>query len=110
MASASITVRTTNTRRRFVVRYRLGGRAYPIQHGGSFPTMREARIRRDLLAGELAAGRNPRSLLEALTAPSMPARTFEAVAADYQHSRVDLAPGTAKKLQYHLNLLNAFFG
>lgn len=36
MASASITVRTTKTGRRFVVRYRLGGRAYPVEHGGSF--------------------------------------------------------------------------
>jgi hypothetical protein len=51
MASASITVRATKTGRRFVVRYRLGGRAYPIEHGGSFRTMKEARARRDLIAG-----------------------------------------------------------
>ena len=36
MASASITVRTTKSGKRYVVRYRLGGRAYPIQHGGAF--------------------------------------------------------------------------
>jgi integrase len=48
------------------VRYRLGGRAYPIQHGGAFPTMREARARRDLIAGELANGRNPAELLRAM--------------------------------------------
>jgi hypothetical protein len=30
-----------------------------FQHGGSLSTMRETRARRDLIAGELAAGRNP---------------------------------------------------
>lgn len=63
MASASITVRTTKTERRFVVRFRLGGRAYPIVHGGSFRTLKEARARRDLIAGELANGRNPAEIL-----------------------------------------------
>ena len=64
MASASITTRKTRSgARRYVVRFRRGGRYFPIEHGGSFPTMREARIRRDLIAGELAAGRNPRDLL-----------------------------------------------
>jgi hypothetical protein len=60
MASSFIVTRKTKTgERRFVVRYRLGGRTWPIQHGGSFGTMKEARARRDLIAGELAAGRNP---------------------------------------------------
>ena len=62
MPSLTITTRRTKSGPRFVVRYRLGGRAYPIEHGGSFPTMREAKIRRDLIGGELAAGRNPRIL------------------------------------------------
>ena len=60
MASSFIVTRETKScARRFVVRYRLGGRAWPVQRGGSFSTMREARARRDLIAGELAAGRNP---------------------------------------------------
>jgi integrase len=111
MASASITVRTTRTgQKRYTVRYRLGGRTYPVEHGGSFATMREARIRRDLVAGELAAGRNPRTLLDALrTAPTAVA-TFASVAAEYRTTRVDLAATTAKKLGFHLNVLNAFFG
>ena len=88
MASASITVRTTKRGRRFVVRYRLGGRAYPIEHGGSFPTMREAKIRRDLVAGELAAGRNPRILLGDArgAARAAPGRS-PAVAAEYRETR-----------------------
>ena len=60
MPSAFIVKRGEGPKRRFVVRFSLGGRAWPIEHGGSFKTDREARIRRDLIAGELAAGRNPR--------------------------------------------------
>jgi Arm DNA-binding domain len=60
MASSFIVTRKTKTgERRFVVRYRLGGRAWPVQHGGSFGTLKEARARRDVIAGELAAGQNP---------------------------------------------------
>jgi hypothetical protein len=41
MASASITTRTTSRReRRYHVRYRLGGRAYPLVHAGSFRTLK----------------------------------------------------------------------
>ena len=39
MASTSITTRRTAGGPRYVVRSRLGGRAYPIQHGGSFRTV-----------------------------------------------------------------------
>jgi len=47
----------------------LGGRAYPIVHAGSFRTLKEAKTRRDLVAGELAAGRNPAEALQALLRP-----------------------------------------
>jgi integrase len=63
VASALITTRRTKSGPRYVVRYRLGGRAYGLLHGGSFRTMKEARARRDLIAGELANGRNPADLL-----------------------------------------------
>jgi integrase len=94
MPSASITPRKTKGGgRRFAVRFRLGGRAYPVEHGGSFPTLREARVRRDLIAGELAAGRNPRDLLRTLT--EQPAtRTFQQAFEDFIASRVDVAPAT----------------
>jgi integrase len=60
MASAFIIRRHTKSGAiRYVVRYRLGGRAYPISHGGSFDRERDAKTRRDFIAGELAAGRNP---------------------------------------------------
>jgi hypothetical protein len=66
MPSLTITTRQTRTGPRYVVRYRLGGRAYPIVHGGSFRTLKEAKARRDLIAGELAAGRNPADALGAM--------------------------------------------
>ena len=60
MSSLTITTRRAKDGPRYVVRYRLGGRTYPIVHAGSFRTLREAKSSRDFVAGELAAGRNPR--------------------------------------------------
>jgi hypothetical protein len=67
MASASITRRRTKNGPRYVVRYRLGGRAYPIRHAGSFTRERDARTCRDFVAGELSAGRDPALALRTLT-------------------------------------------
>jgi hypothetical protein len=65
MASAFITVRQADSGRRSVVRYRLGGRAYPIAHGGEFSNYEGGSRWRDFIAGELAAGRNPADTLRA---------------------------------------------
>ena len=94
MASAFITRRRRPTGTSYVVRYRLGGRAYPQLHGGSFRTMKEARMRRDLIAGELAAGRNPANLLSA-SVERPQTRKFTEVAAAYRASRIDLSDTTA---------------
>ena len=110
MASASITVRTTKTGRRFVVRYRLGGRAYPVEHAGTFPTMREAKIRRDLVAGELAAGRNPRLLLDAMRQAPPAVKTFREWAEEYRASRVDLASATRDAIQVRTATLMPLIG
>jgi hypothetical protein len=96
MPSASITARKTKRgERRYAVRFRLGGRAHPVEHGGSFPTMREARARRDLIAGELAAGRNPREVLRTLI-DQPKAKTLEQVIETFIASRVDVAPATVE--------------
>jgi integrase len=81
-----------------------------VEHGGSFKTLREAKARRDLIGGELAAGRNPRLLLEALTQPSAPVRNFEQWAERYQATRIDYAAETTKNMGSHLKALNAVFG
>jgi integrase len=108
MASLAITTRQTASGLRYVVRYRLGGRAYPIVHGGSFKTLREARARRDLVAGELAAGRNPALVLRA-PAETPRTRTFSEVAEAYRASRVDFAPASALNLQSQLRTIVPYF-
>src|SRR5512134_1216194 len=104
MASVSIRRRETKSGPRFHVRYRLGGRAYPLVHGGSFKTLKEARTRRDFIAGELAAGRNPSDALRAMV-ERPPVRTFQQWAEAYRVSRVDIAAETAKNLESHLKAI-----
>lgn len=75
MSPAHIRVRVlsgprTKGEKRYDVRYRMsGGREARVEHGGTFTTLREARLRRDLVAGEIAAGRDPRAILAALRNP-----------------------------------------
>jgi integrase len=110
MASASITTRKTRSgSRRYAVRFRRGGRYFPVEHGGSFAALREARIRRDLIAGELAAGRDPREALRVLEETS-PARTFSSWAESYRSSRPDIGDETRKNMASHLKRLLPTFG
>ncbi len=94
MASASITTRNTKSGKRFIVRWRNGGRAFPLQHGGSFRTLKEARARRDLIAGELVALRDPADVLRA--AGSKPRRpdTLSMWFNRFVESRVDVGDKT----------------
>jgi integrase len=110
MASVSIRRRKGVTGARFQVRYRLGGRAYPLVHGGSFRTLKEARARRDLCAGELAVGRNPLDAIRAMTTKRPPVRTLSQVAQAWQASRVDVAPATLTSYETHLLRVEATFG
>jgi integrase len=104
MPSLTITTRRTKSGPRYVVRYRLGGRAYPVKHGGSFKTLREAKARRDLIGGELAAGRNPALVLRAMV-EAPPIRALRDWAEAYQRSRVDYADETVKNLVSHLKAI-----
>src|SRR4051812_21731442 len=88
--SAFIVTRKTKSGTRYAVRYRLGGRSYPIVHGGSSRTLREAKARRDLVAGELAAGRNPAEALQALT-DRRPERTLRQWGEAMVSSRLDVS-------------------
>jgi integrase len=100
--SAYITARATGSGTRYVVRYRLGGRAFPVQHAGSFRTLKEARARRDFVAGEIAAGRDPRVTLARVAARPAAARTLRQAAAAFLASRVDLEPSTLNVVRAHL--------
>jgi integrase len=100
MARLVITKRRTKSGPRYVCRYRLGGRSYPLIHGGSFKTMREARARRDLIAGELANGRNPANLLRTMMEKSC-IRTFADFYDEFTASRVDVAEATKQNYKTH---------
>jgi integrase len=109
MASVQIRRRVSAAGPRFQVRYRLGGRTYPHVHGGTFKTLKEAKTRRDFVAGELTAGRNPAEALRALTAA--PARRlFRDWADAYKASRIDVAEKTTKTIDSYLRVIVAVFG
>ena len=110
MAAVHIRTRETKSGRRYQVRYRLGGRGYALVHGGVFGTLREARQRRDFIAGELAGGRDPRVALELLKhAPTRPrtiAEWFEA----FVESRVDVHEKTIVGYRKHWKRIEPTFG
>lgn len=109
--SCYITARVTpNGKKRWVVRYRLppGGREAKLIHGGSFPTRREAQQRRDFIAGEIAAGRDPRLALLAI-ATTQPDRTIREWAEAWLGTRLDLEPASVRSYRSNLGrFLNAF--
>ena len=71
--------------------FRVGGRDTANTYAGSFGTMREARLRRDWVAGELSAKRVPKLTL--LAAPATP-RTLRQAAEEWKASRVDVTEAT----------------
>jgi hypothetical protein len=108
MASLTITTRQTKSGRRFVVRYRLGGRAYPIVHGGSFKTLKEARGRREFIGGEIAAGRDPAVALKTLLEAPTAVRTLADWSPLYLASRHDVA--NLRAVEGHLRRIVAELG
>jgi integrase len=111
MPSLTITTRQTKSGPRYVVRFRLGGRAYPIQHGGSFKTLREAKARRDLIGGELAAGRNPAGVLRALLETPAKTRTVAEWGRAMVASRLDVSENRLRFLNTALRVrINPAFG
>jgi integrase len=91
MASTWITTRSTaDGGKRYRVMWRYGGRSTYPRYAGSFKTRREAKLRRDWIAGELAANRTPQiGPPEIAKAP-----TLTAAAKRWQDSRVDVAEST----------------
>jgi integrase len=93
VASSWIVARPTKDgRKRFLVRYRLGGRESQARHAGSFKTKTEALARRRWVDGELAALRVPD--LSALEREPERAPTLREAAERWKSSRVDVSEGT----------------
>jgi hypothetical protein len=109
MASASIMRLETSSGARWRVRYRRGGRAWPLKHAGSFRTQREARIMRDVVAGELAAGRDPAETLKLSQEPRK-VETLRAIAARFESSRVHMSPNGRKNIGSHMPRILGTFG
>ena len=108
MATLTITTRRAKSGKRYVVRFRRGGSEFPIEHGGSFKTKREAQIRRDVIGGELAAGRDPRDVLHVRVVPAT--TTFREWGDRFVASRLDVSSGTLNNYRIHLKVLNEVFG
>jgi hypothetical protein len=89
-----ITRVTGKGRRRYQVRYRLGGRESQQRYGGSFKTKTEALGRKRWIEGELAARRVPD--LEALEREPARAPTLAEAAESWRASRVDVVDQTGK--------------
>jgi integrase len=72
------------------VLYRRGGRLHKIESAGTFKTQAEARTRRDLVAGWLAAGLDPKAELAKLTAATVETRAPAEIRDDWLRSRHQL--------------------
>jgi integrase len=90
-------------RRRYLVRYRLGGRESRQRYAGSFRTRVAALERRRWIDGELAAMRVPD--LSRLDKEGPPALTLSAAAHAYRESRIDVAEATHVNIRTSLNLI-----
>jgi hypothetical protein len=110
VASLTIVTRKAKDGPRYLVRFRLGGRAYPWVHVGSFRTQREAKVRRDLVAGEIAAGRNPSEALRALAAAPTAVLSINTWASRFLDSRIDIDPNTLKNYRAALRKIGDTFG
>lgn len=92
--SAYITKRKTEkSGPRFVVRFRIGGRYSKLIHAGSFRSLKDAKLRRDFVTAELAAGRDPLAALRALDQPQQ-AMTLTAWFERFIESRIDVSEST----------------
>ncbi len=109
MASAYIvTRRLPDGGRRYICRFRLGGRESKPRYGGSFKTRREAEARARWINGELAARRVPD--LRSLEDVASLRQTVAQVAERYQASRVDYSDNARMNLGSHLKRILPAFG
>lgn len=109
MSPAWIRTRENRAAKSFQVLYRRGGRGFPIESAGTFRTLRDAKLRRDLVGGWLAQGLNPKVELARLLAEPERAVTFETWAERFLASRVDLDDKSIVAMRAHLLRFNRKF-
>lgn len=98
-----VTRPTRDGNKRYLVRYRLGGRESAQRYAGSFRTRGQAIERRRWLDGELSAMRVPD--LSALESKPVTAPTLADAVAAYRASRIDIAEATRVNIGTSLNLI-----
>jgi integrase len=104
MPSSWIVMRPTRDgSKRYLVRYRLGGRESGQRYGGSFRTRGEALDRRRWLDGELAAMRVPD--LAGIKRRPLRARSLADAVGAYRASRIDIADATRVNIGTSLNMI-----
>ena len=95
--TAYIVARGEGPSRRFLVRFKLGGRESKIEYAGSFRRKSDAVLRRNFIITLIAAGLGSeiRQRLRSTDSPNG-AVTVQTAAERWQASRVDVAAGTAQ--------------
>lgn len=104
--SVHIVMRSTESGRRYIVRYRRGGRGYRLEHAGSFRRQDAAKERERLVGGWLAAGLNPRAELKKLTVES-PRRELRIVGREWLESRIDLSEQSTRVYGTYLDAIES---
>lgn len=82
--------------RTYQVLYRRGGRGYPIEAAGTFKTDKLARERRDLVAGWLARGLDPKGEIAKMLTPPAPSRTYAETVEAMIRTRHDASDATLR--------------
>jgi integrase len=95
--SAFIIARGEGPQRRFLVRFRLGGRESKVEHAGSFRRKGDAVERKNFVITMIAAGKGEEVLKRLRASPAPNGTVTLKVAAErWKASRVDVAAGTAQ--------------
>jgi integrase len=110
---ASVWIRTrvlSGGGKRYRVEYQLGGRESRSRYAGSFKTMREANLRKQWIAGELAAMRAPDLTALRMADATTAAPTVAEAASRWRASRVDVADSTRVLHQVSLDRVLPILG
>src|SRR5262245_53478549 len=102
--SVHIVTRLSRSGKRYIVRYRRGGRGYRLEHAGSFRRLDLAKERVRLVGGWLALGLNPREEF-AKANIERERRSLIDIADDWLESRVDLSEQSLRIYRAYLDSL-----
>jgi integrase len=103
--SVHIVTRLGTSGKRYIVRYRRGGRGYRLEHGGSFRRQELAKERERLIGGWLALGLDPKEELARRTSEPEH-RELSAVGREWLESRIDLSDQTRRIYGTYLDSLD----